>query len=261
MPELLNVFPYDLLMLECSENTEDVFALVRGIRKNEIGMNPFVSIVLTTWVASVTGVQKALASGADDVVIKPFSANLIISRINLLIGRRKPFVFTEEYTGPVRRETQDRLAVMAPVEVPNSLRAKSNNEKTSLMSQVLVDSVIALQRCKQLEVKIQEAVVGLGNFFKRPYNSDFPVGLASNLLVAAGELGEQARQGEFFHIVELCRATTSIATDIRAAGAAATTKDLALLGQTAAAISAGLRDRDAAVKEAHEIARTVAKIE
>ena len=103
LPDALEMSDYDLLVLDCSGGTRGVLALTREIRRNERGHNPFVTIIVTIWQPSEAVVLDAMASGADDLIIKPFSANLIASRISMLVGHRKPFVFGDDYAGCFRR--------------------------------------------------------------------------------------------------------------------------------------------------------------
>ena len=40
---------YDLVFLECGEELTETFPLVQDMRRNELGDNPFVSIMFTLW--------------------------------------------------------------------------------------------------------------------------------------------------------------------------------------------------------------------
>lgn len=260
LPDALELTDYDLLVLDCTAGTRGIFALIREVRKNERGHNPFVTVILTIWQPSETVVLDAMASGADDLVIKPFSANQIASRIGMLVGNRKPFVFSDEYAGPVRRLDPGAAASLAPIEVPNTLRAKTRDETLLPMTPTLVSSVINFQHCKRLEARLKIAIEGVLAYFNDSGAMDFPIGLVSELLLASEQLSALTKDGGFEHVAEMCDTLKDVAMAIQAEGAAAGKKHVQVLEATTAAIRAALRNRDEAVRSATDIAETMQAI-
>jgi DNA-binding response OmpR family regulator len=101
--------------------------LVRQIRQNSVGQNPFVNVIVTLWDTSPEMVQSGIQAGADDLISRPMSTQQIASRIGTLVTARKPFVVTEDYVGPERRSILREDALGNLMIVPNSLKAKVEN--------------------------------------------------------------------------------------------------------------------------------------
>lgn len=122
-----------LLVAETSSHESDVFRLVRAIRAGEVSSNPFAAILLTTWRRDTSVVREAIGSGADDVIIRPFSTSFAEERVRTLVRARKPFIVTSDYIGPDRRRDKARGPGAAqPIEAPNVLRAVVENDSEAL---------------------------------------------------------------------------------------------------------------------------------
>ena len=113
---------FDLLICEVTIDGGGVFDLIRAIRHQEIGDNPFVPIILMTSSPSEELIREVLASGPDDLITKPLSAGKLTERIVRLATNRKPFIVTAEYVGPNRRGDPRQGTQKAELmEVPNVL--------------------------------------------------------------------------------------------------------------------------------------------
>ncbi|MBP6012014.1 MAG: response regulator transcription factor [Alphaproteobacteria bacterium] len=118
--------PFDLLVADVTENPTQVYDLVRSIRDGKIGKNPFVHMVLTAWKLEGDLVQAALSCGADDLIMRPFSVDLLSRRVRTNMASRKQFVVTADYMGPDRRRAPPRNSPSL-MQVPNILLAKARN--------------------------------------------------------------------------------------------------------------------------------------
>lgn len=117
--------PPDLLVL--SDNFDpDVFKLVREVRFNQVGLNPF--IIISMLVAQNRGdnIKKAIDAGADDVVIKPLDTKKMHERLRLIAYYRQPFVATSDYVGPDRKGQEHAVPGARRVHVLNTLREKAD---------------------------------------------------------------------------------------------------------------------------------------
>jgi len=81
-------------------------------------------VIVTTWRRDGSIVNRAINSGADDLLARPFSAATLGERLNIQIERRKGFVVTGDYVGPDRRHDESRAGALC-IEVPNALRMKT----------------------------------------------------------------------------------------------------------------------------------------
>lgn len=117
----------DLLVLDGS--MADVTGLVKDIRFNRAGIDPFIPIFVTLWNPSADTVKAIAQSGPDDILIKPLAPNTLLERIKTVIRARKVFVFTENYVGPDRRKDPLRAKDGPYVRpAPNRLAAKVRGE-------------------------------------------------------------------------------------------------------------------------------------
>jgi DNA-binding response OmpR family regulator len=121
---------YDLLVGDAGGIDGGIGNLVRRLRHNALGRNPFLGVILTTRSATPDRVRDVLSTGTDHLLVKPFTTGQIHSRIKAIADDRKPFVVTVDYIGPDRRGGFSRASGVARIAVPNSLRAKARNDPT-----------------------------------------------------------------------------------------------------------------------------------
>jgi len=116
----------DLLICDTAIAEGDMCRLVKEVREEKIGDNPFVVIILLVNKDDDHAVKKAVNSGADDVLAKPFDPEVILERLFSIKKSRKLFVATSGYIGPNRRSdarqdiSGDRWGVK-PFPAPNPL--------------------------------------------------------------------------------------------------------------------------------------------
>lgn len=117
--------PPDLLVLS-DDFAEDVFELVKEVRFNKLGENPFCIISLLIGQRNTANIEKAIEVGADDIVIKPVDSKKVHERLRLTTFFRQPFVATADYVGPDRKSGTDRHPGARRVEVLNTMQEKAN---------------------------------------------------------------------------------------------------------------------------------------
>ncbi|WP_373085887.1 response regulator [Sneathiella sp.] len=119
---------YDLILAETLSPSGDMLEIIRSVRQNIVGTNPFVNIILSMWNSAPEVVNKVINSGADDVISRPMSRTQILDRVFRLVQARKPFVVTTDYIGPDRHHNTRNFPARSAMIVPNSLRAKVENK-------------------------------------------------------------------------------------------------------------------------------------
>jgi CheY-like chemotaxis protein len=123
--------------------------LVDDIRRQRCGQDPFMPILLTAWNSGLSALRPVVDSGADDVLLHPFSTAQMGERIDALVRCRKPFVVSEDYFGPDRRSTVARLAGAPAITVPNALRARVLGEsELNPTPDRIVETFLELRRYK-----------------------------------------------------------------------------------------------------------------
>jgi DNA-binding response OmpR family regulator len=121
----------DLAICEAHGVDTELCALIQRLRQGETGENPFVVIIVTAWDNSNSLVGRVVNSGADDLLLRPFSISLLGSRIRTHVERRKGFVVTSDYIGPDRRRDSNRPSDVELFQPPNSLKMKAQDGLTA----------------------------------------------------------------------------------------------------------------------------------
>jgi DNA-binding response OmpR family regulator len=128
--ELLHKRPPDLALCEMQGADEELCATIQALRQGITGYNPFIVIICTAWEKNAALIARVVNSGADDLLLRPYSTALLGSRIETHIQRRKGFVVTTDYVGPDRRRDQARPSNVELFDPPNSLKMKASDRLT-----------------------------------------------------------------------------------------------------------------------------------
>jgi len=98
----LRLNAYDIIIIDPALEGGAGYELISRLR-HSAGKNAHVPVVLTTGHVRAADVAKGRDTGANFVVIKPITPNVLLQRI-LWIGRdKRPFVEAGNYVGPDRR--------------------------------------------------------------------------------------------------------------------------------------------------------------
>ncbi|MDG5495442.1 response regulator [Niveispirillum sp. BGYR6] len=139
VPAALLASPPDLLFIDADAAEPEGLRFVQNLRHAQQPHNPFLCIIAMTWQPTQPLMMRFTASGADDLMVKPFSAKQVQDRLTNLIDGRKGFVVTADYIGPDRRR-QPREGIQIPLfNVPNSLRLKV----TGLFDKARINDAVA----------------------------------------------------------------------------------------------------------------------
>ncbi len=118
--------PPDLVLCEAGGVGGELCELIRNLRQGTGGhANPFLVVIVTAWEKSHELAQMVVNSGADDLILRPFSTAILKTRIDTHIERRKGFVITHDYVGPYRRKASNRPLNIELFQPPNSLKMKT----------------------------------------------------------------------------------------------------------------------------------------
>ncbi len=120
LAEALAQDDFELLVGEASGPDDPICSITHRLRNGEIGTNPFMVVVLTSWAHEDSAVRRVLECGADDLLLRPYSINALGDRLRTLVRGRKDFVVTSDYIGPCRRDAA-RHAATDLISPPNTL--------------------------------------------------------------------------------------------------------------------------------------------
>jgi len=213
---------FDLLVLEASSARDPAFDTMSRIRRSEIGRNPFAIILATTWTAEGELVRKALESGADDLVCRPYSTGALSERLRSHIHARKGFVVTSDYVGPDRRKEDSRRTNSAKtIHVVNSLRIKAVDGLSGLEAQAAVQAAITENRGQVNMERLRRAALQIGVI------AGFVAGQA------AQESGPGARRADLDKILSTAQELSTLAAAEKAQQAQNTAQTIIGVARTA----------------------------
>jgi DNA-binding response OmpR family regulator len=153
--EAMQKAPPDIALCEAQGAAEDLCATIQQLRQGGAGHNPFVVIIVTAWDKSTTMINRVVSSGADDLLLRPFSTALLGSRIEAHVERRKNFVITTDYVGPDRRKDTGRASDGESFEPPNSLKMKAKDKLPSDVIARRLDNELKAAREKLSSEKLR----------------------------------------------------------------------------------------------------------
>jgi CheY-like chemotaxis protein len=121
----------------------DGLELTRSIRRAAVQYdprvpNPHVPVVIVTGHRSEADVLVARKAGVNEFVIKPFTPAGILSRIQLVLLKPRPFIVSRDYIGPDRRRrallsyTGPMRRTTDPAEVANEAERAATRETMSV---------------------------------------------------------------------------------------------------------------------------------
>lgn len=199
--------PYDLLIGDTGGMQGTVCEMVRKLRHNAFGGNPFLGVILTTWSPTNPVIRRAVNSGTDHLLAKPFTREQINARVNAIIDKRKMFVVTLSYIGPDRRDDESREPGAERIKVPNSLRAKIRNDPTEMATQDAIESVMTrINRHKMSRYDLQIGV--LIELLSRSFERREPTGRRSprfkKISFLLNDLDNRVRKTGFAEASSIC---------------------------------------------------------
>jgi len=149
--DLIEQDSVDLLIAATELEGNDVGYLIKEMRDQRLGGNPFPVVISLLSRPEPDYVKRIINAGCDDLLLMPVAPDQLILRIEKLFHTRKPFVVTHDYTGPDRRAKQRQFDThSAPMlEVPNPLRVRSETGIDGTRLHRMVDEASAtLNRMK-----------------------------------------------------------------------------------------------------------------
>jgi DNA-binding response OmpR family regulator len=145
----------DLVLAETQGAADELCLAIQQLRQGSGGYNPFIVIIVTAWEKSSALINKVVNSGADDLLLRPFSTALLGTRIEAHIERRKGFVITTDYVGPDRRRDAGRSGEIEMFDPPNSLKMKAKDRMSADLIAKKLDMELHVAREKLAGEKLR----------------------------------------------------------------------------------------------------------
>ncbi|CAA7621263.1 Predicted response regulator receiver [Magnetospirillum sp. LM-5] len=144
---------FDMVVMNSEIDGTDTTYLLRETRLGRLGTDPFIVGAMLLATTDESRVHNCVNSGADDLLLIPFSPDQIATRLGAFANRRKPFVVTHDYIGPDRRkQARPGATSAAAFTVPNPVQARAAGAAPerydSQKSQIF--GTLSLERIKRL---------------------------------------------------------------------------------------------------------------
>ncbi len=254
----------DLLIVEISLSETNLCGLIRAVRHNHVGNDPFPVTIGLIGEARADLIKGAINAGFDDILIQSVSVEALNSRIFRLMNGRKPFVITTDYIGPHRR-TKDRQEGREPLflTVPNPLKIKAYEEMTPEEYQHMVAETVSDINEKKVEshaVHITELVEKLLPRYERGEITGGTVKMLERLMTVSTDLAKRLSTTNYTHVSDLCDNLVDVAVRLFTNPSNPDGKDVELLLHLSQAIAQGFEASVQIADIAHDISRTVSKV-
>jgi len=237
--ECLEKKQYDVIIADMLTRDGNLNTVVRQMRQSDIGKNPFINIIVTLWDTSPEHVYAGIQAGADDLISRPMSTSQLAERVQGLVVNRKPFIVTEDYIGPERRQIVRGLSEGKLMVVPNSLKAKVENKPEFAATPENIRQTLCEVSDRQVSIYTEQflryssKVVGLGAEL-----SQLEERLV--LLIQMQKMNENLMRRilntEYAHINSLCEAFADVLVRIAKSARELTAQDKELMYQIPFAI-------------------------
>ncbi|MCH8488950.1 MAG: response regulator [Oceanicaulis sp.] len=101
--QILRAEKIDVLICDWKMKPVDGLSLVRTLRDPEESPCPLLPIIMLTAYAEPSKVKEARDAGVTEFLVKPFAAEGLYGRLQMIVNRPRPFVRTKVFFGPDRR--------------------------------------------------------------------------------------------------------------------------------------------------------------
>lgn len=244
----------DLIVMDAMMDGGEAASLANRIRAGELGINPFIGIIITVWQPSEAVIRRVVNCGTDDIIVKPLSPKQLMERIDVVAYKRKPFVVTSDYIGPDRRPktAEEREGQKIPsIDVPNTLAAKARGRPLSMekLREMIGEAMFEIneQRLQRHSYQIAFLVGEILPAFQSGKIDDATKRAIIRLSEIANEIGFRLQNSNFEHVANLCHNLIKVTTSIRKNLRSPPKKDLDLLKPLSDAILISFNpDRNAA---------------
>jgi CheY-like chemotaxis protein len=146
--EALKFWDPHILFTDWNMPMMDGLELTRSIRRAAVERdrmipNPQIPVIMLTAMRSAREVEDARRAGVNEFVIKPFTPASVLSRVQMVLTRPRPFIVSEKYIGPDRRRRVEisysgplRRAI-DPEEVVDAVERESTRETMAVELEAL----------------------------------------------------------------------------------------------------------------------------
>ncbi|MEY4965831.1 MAG: hypothetical protein RL274_1414 [Pseudomonadota bacterium] len=207
--------PPDITLVEAHGDGGELCDTIQQMRQGGTSYNPFIVIIVTAWEKSTALINRVVSSGADDLILRPFSTAQLGARIETHIDRRKSFVITTDYVGPDRRKDFSRGAGAELFDPPNSLKMKAKDKMSSEAIARKLDADLKAAREKLTTEKLRRDSFQICILWRLMQEQAIVAGQIppdlAKLQTLTKSIGTRSRDTEFQPAVEWCESVLAAA--------------------------------------------------
>ena len=109
--EAVQKSPPDIALCEAQGAADELCNTIQQLRQGGAGHNPFIVIIVTAWEKNTTLINRVVSSGADDLLLRPFSTALLGSASKPMSSAARALSSPPIMSGP----TAARIDARAPI--------------------------------------------------------------------------------------------------------------------------------------------------
>lgn len=121
-----------LIMMDADIGGGAALDVLARLRQRRIGRsNPFTMVLLTSWNGDPENLQILNRSGADAVLIKPYSTEDVLKTVQHLAGHVRQYMACQDYLGPVQDGIGPKSMKVTALPVPNDFQLLARDMRVS----------------------------------------------------------------------------------------------------------------------------------
>lgn len=102
--------PADVIFVDWQMDPMSGIEFLQAVRRSVKSPNPYVPIIMVTSHADRRHIIEARDAGVHEYIVKPITAQAVLSRLSTVINNRRPFLRTETFFGPAPRQNLPQIA-------------------------------------------------------------------------------------------------------------------------------------------------------
>ena len=232
----------DLILVDIDKENAEICDLMRRIRHNEVGKNPFPVAIAMSGDSDYTNVRKAINAGFDVLLLKPFSMSTLLDRIHHLMAERSPFAVTSDYIGPDRRQraTGRKRGRQTPmVAVPNPLKAMATGDISPARLRRRIEKTITEINDRRVECHAETITDVVGRLMPKFMHHELDAAFVEDLKKLreiSRDMDRRLARSKFAPVADLCASMGSVVARILESPVTPRSKDMDLLQTLSIAI-------------------------
>ncbi len=257
----------DLMVIDIDRDRDDICKMMRQIRHNLDGDNPFpVSIALSSD-SDFHNVRQAVNSGFDVMLLKPFSMSTLLGRVHHLMHQRAPFVVTSDYIGPDRRLSQSGGQSGARqngndvlMTVPNPLKIMATGAVSLARMRHAIKEGITKVNERRVICNSEKISQLVGTLASQYMLSDLDLGFIrglKQLRTICQEMDRRLKRSKFAHAADLCETMETVVSRLLEAPMSPNSKDIELLQNLSYAVDRAFRSDKSEIQAAQTISDSI----